>query len=191
MDRYKKNSILQAAKYSFIFVVIFWIIEAVQYVGIDLSTWGILPRSVNGLVGILTSPFIHGDWEHLIANTLPFFVLSTILLSFYKRNASMYFILLWITTGILTWIIGRGAWHIGASGVIYALASFLVFGGIASRNWKLILLSIIVAFMYSGLVWGVFPQDTRISWEGHLSGAISGLIWAYLCRKSLRVKSNF
>lgn len=191
MDRYKKNSILQAAKYSFIFVVIFWIIEAVQYVGIDLSTWGILPRSVNGLVGILTSPFIHGDWEHLIANTLPFFVLSTMLLSFYKRNASMYFILLWITTGILTWIIGRGAWHIGASGVIYALASFLVFGGIASRNWRLILLSIIVAFMYSGLVWGVFPQDTRISWEGHLSGAISGLIWAYLCRKSLRTKSNF
>ena len=101
----------------------------------------------------------------------------------------MYLILLWVTTGILTWIIGRPAWHIGASGIIYALASFLVFGGIMSQNVKLILLSVLVAFMYSGLVWGVFPQDEQVSWEGHLSGAISGILWAYLCRKSLRLKS--
>lgn len=191
MDRSKKNSLLQALKYSFVFVVIFWIIEVIQYLGYDLATWGILPRSVSGLMGILTSPFIHGDWEHLIANTIPFFVLSTMLLTFYKRNAGMYFFLLWITTGVFTWIIGRASWHIGASGVIYALAFFLVFGGIMSRNAKLILLSVLVVFMYSGMVWGVFPQDERISWEGHLSGAISGILWAYLCRKSLRLKSNF
>ncbi len=186
MDRYKRSSLLQALKYSFVFVVIFWIIEVVQYFGFDLSAWGILPRSVPGLIGILTSPFIHGNWEHLMANTLPFFVLCTMLLTFYKRNAVMYLVLLWLTTGILTWCIGRSSWHIGASGVIYALASFLVFGGIMSRNAKLILLSILVVFMYSGMVWGIFPQDERVSWEGHLSGAVSGILWAYLCRKSLR-----
>lgn len=191
MDRYKKNSLLQALKYSFVFIVIFWIIEGVQYLGFDLSAWGILPRSVPGLVGILTSPFIHGNWEHLMANTLPFFVLCAMLLTFYKRNAGMYLVLLWLTTGILTWCIGRSSWHIGASGVIYALASFLVFGGIMSRNAKLILLSVLVVFMYSGMVWGIFPQDGQISWEGHLSGAVSGILWAYLCRKSLRLKSNF
>lgn len=186
MDRYKKNSLLQALKYSFVFVLIFWIIEVVQHVGFDLSYWGILPRMQTGLVGILTSPFIHGSWEHLMANTLPFFVLCTMLLTFYKRNAVMYLLLLWVTTGILTWCIGRPAWHIGASGIIYALASFLVFGGIMSRNIKLILLSVLVVFMYSGMVWGIFPQDEQVSWEGHLSGAVSGIIWAYLCRKGLR-----
>lgn len=191
MDRYKRNRFLSALKYALLFVIVFWIIEIIQYLGLDLSSWGILPRSVHGLAGILTSPFIHGDWEHLMANTLPFFFLSVMLLTFYKRNASMYFILLWITTGVLTWIIGRSSWHIGASGVIYALAFFLVFGGIMSQNIKLILLSILVVFMYSGLVWGVFPQDERISWEGHLSGALSGILWAYLCRKSLRLKSNY
>lgn len=191
MDRYKKNDIYTALKSSFFLVCIFWIIEAIQWVGFDLGTFGILPRTSAGSIGILTSPFIHGNWQHLIANTVPFFVLSSFLLAFYKRKAFLYFCLLWITTGVFTWIIGRQAWHIGASGVIYALAAFLVFGGILSRNWKLIFISIIVGVLYSGLVWGVFPQDERTSWEGHLSGAISGILWAFLCRKGLRAKSNF
>lgn len=191
MDRYKKNSILQALKYSFILVLIFWIVEIIQYLRFDLSYLGIFPRSISGAIGIFTAPFIHGSWEHLIANTIPFFVLSSMLFVFYKRYAGLYFFLLWITTGILTWIIGRASWHIGASGIIYALTSFLVFGGIMSRNAKLILLSVLVVFLYSGMIWGIFPQDERVSWEGHLSGAVSGILWAYLCRKSLRLKSNF
>lgn len=191
MNSAKKNTALQALKYSFVFVLIFWVIELVQYIGFDLATYGILPRSKEGLIGILAAPFLHGDWQHLIGNTIPFFVLSFLLFAFYKRQAWGYFILLWLLTGLLTWCIGRSSWHIGASGVVYALASFLVFGGIASRNWLLILVSIVVVVAYSGLFWGIFPQDARISWEGHLSGALSGLILAILFRKKLQKKSSF
>lgn len=191
MDKLKRNSIVQALKYSCLFVAIFWLIELVQYIGFDLSQLGILPRSQSGLIGIITAPFIHGGWEHLIGNTIPFFVLSFLLFAFYKRKGWLYFILLWLVTGILTWIIGRTNWHIGASGIVYALASFLVFGGIASRNWLLILVSIVVVVLYSSLFWGIFPQDARISWEGHLSGALSGIIVAFFCRKSLRSTINY
>ncbi|MDL2214684.1 rhomboid family intramembrane serine protease [Dysgonomonas sp. OttesenSCG-928-M03] len=182
----KNNQIVSSLKYSFVFIVIFWIVEVIQILGFDFADYGILPRQTIGLTGIITSPFIHGDLQHLIANTIPFFVLSFLLFLFYKRRAGVFLVLIWLTTGILTWIIGRTAWHIGASGVIYGLASFLVFGGILSRNWKLIFVSILVLILYSSLVWGIFPGDARISWEGHLSGAISGLIWAVIYKKILR-----
>ncbi len=182
----KSNQIVSSLKYSFVFIVIFWIVEVIQILGFDFADYGILPRQTIGLTGIITSPFIHGDLQHLIANTIPFFVLSFLLFLFYKRRAGVFLVLIWLTTGILTWIIGRTAWHIGASGVIYGLASFLVFGGILSRNWKLILVSILVLILYSSLVWGIFPGDARISWEGHLSGAISGLVWAIIYKKILR-----
>lgn len=187
----KNNAVLTSLKYSFIFVVIFWIIQVIQYLGLNFASFGILPRTINGLLGIITAPFIHGDFEHLIANTLPFFILSFLLFLFYKKRASSFLLLIWITSGILIWIIGRSSWHIGASSVIYGLAAFLVFGGIMSRNWKLILLSIVIAVAYSGLVWGIFPQDPRISWEGHLSGALSGIFWAYAYRKTLRTSSDY
>jgi len=182
----KNNSIITSLKYSFTFIVIFWVIELIQYLGLDFASFGILPRQTSGLLGVLTSPFIHGDFQHLIANTVPFFVLSFLLFLFYKQRAFTFLVLIWLSTGILTWIIGRSAWHIGASGIIYGLASFLVLGGILSKNIKLILVSIVVLILYSGMAWGIFPGDARISWEGHLSGAISGIIWAYLYRKKLQ-----
>lgn len=182
----KRNPILTSLKYSFTFIVIFWIIELVQILGVDFASWGIYPRDTIGLTGILTAPFIHGDIQHLMANSLPFFVLSFFLFLFYKRKAVFFLVLIWLFTGILTWVIGRSAWHIGASGVIYGLASFLVFGGIISHNWKLILVSVLVIVLYSGMAWGIFPGDARISWEGHLSGAISGIILAFMFKKALR-----
>jgi membrane associated rhomboid family serine protease len=187
----KNNVVLSSLKYSFIFIVIFWIIQVIQYLGLNFATFGILPRTVNGLLGIITAPFIHGDFQHLIANTLPFFILSFLLFLFYKRRASSFLLLIWITSGLLTWIIGRSSWHIGASSVIYGMASFLVLGGIMSRNWKLILVSIVVAVAYYGLIWGIFPQDPSISWEGHLSGALAGLFWAYTYRRILRTSSDY
>lgn len=187
----KNNVVLSSLKYSFIFIVIFWIIQVIQYLGLNFATFGILPRTVNGLLGIITAPFIHGDFQHLIANTLPFFILSFLLFLFYKRRASSFLLLIWITSGLLTWIIGRSSWHIGASSVIYGMASFLVLGGIMSRNWKLILVSIVVAVAYYGLIWGIFPQDPSISWEGHLSGALAGLFWAYAYRRILRTSSDY
>lgn len=182
----KKDYIIMSLKLSLTFIIIFWIIEVVQLVGFDLSAFGILPRTEAGLLGILTSPFIHGGIQHLIANSAPFFLLSFLLFLFYKKKAFSVFILIWLTTGLLTWLIGRMAWHIGASGIIYGLASFLVFGGIFSCRWKLLVPAILVIALYSGLILGIFPNDPQISWEGHLSGAISGLVWAIAYRKSLR-----
>lgn len=177
----------KSVKYSFVFVVIFWVIHLFKHLtSINFSGLGILPRNVDGLWGVLTAPFIHGDFDHLIANTVPFFFLSCLLFFFYEKKASLYLILIWITAGLITWIIGRSASHIGASGVIYGLASFLVFGGIFSKNWKLILIAMLVAFIYSGLIFGIFPTEQAISWEGHLGGALAGLLWAFLCRKSLQ-----
>lgn len=182
----KNNPVLTSLKYSFIFIAIFWAVELIQFIGVDLVTWGIYPRSIAGLPGILTSPFLHGDFQHLIANTIPFFLLSFFLFLFYKKRAASFLILIWLMTGILTWLIGRSSWHIGASGVIYGLATFLVFGGILSRNWKLILVSIVVIVLYSGLAWGILPGDARISWEGHLSGAIAGILIAVMYKRVLR-----
>lgn len=183
----KSGKIKKAVEYSFAFVAIFWVIQVIKYLtGNTLAGLGILPRSVDGLLGILTAPLIHGNFEHLIANTLPFFFLSCLLFIFYEKKASLYLFMIWITTGIITWLIGRYASHIGASGIIYGLASFLVFGGILSKNWKLILVSILVVILYSGLIWGIFPTESHISWEGHLAGALSGLLWAFLFRKTLQ-----
>lgn len=187
----KKSPFLNSLKYSFIFVLVFWIISGLSYLGINFVQFGIYPRTLRGLVGIVTAPFVHGDLQHLMANTIPFFVLSFLLFFFYKRRAGTFLFLIWITSGLLTWCIGRESWHIGVSGVIYGLVTFLVVGGIMSRNWKLILLSIIVGVGYSGLIFGVFPQDTNISWEGHLSGAIAGIFWAYAYRKTLRTSIDY
>jgi len=178
------NLFRTSLKYALCIVLILWIIKCIEsLLGLNFYTFGIYPRSTDGLWGILTSPLIHGNFQHLIANTIPMLVLTTLLFLFYRKKAVFIFILLWITAGILTWIIGRPSWHIGISSVIYALASFLIFGGFFSKNFKLIIVSIIVIIAYSGLIFGVFPGEERVSWEGHLSGALGGLLWAYVFRK--------
>jgi Uncharacterized membrane protein (homolog of Drosophila rhomboid) len=190
-----KSSLKQAKKsirYSAFPVLIFWIISGFEYLTrINLNFLGIYPRQRAGLPGIITAPFIHADWEHLLANTLPFLILSTLLFFFYNKKAFSIYILIWLTGGILTWLIGRPAWHIGASILIYALAFFLFFGGIFSRKWQLITVSGIIGLFYGSMVWGIFPNDTGISWEGHLSGALSGTFWAYIFRKSLRKEKQY
>ena len=168
-------------------VLIFWVIKWVEYfLATSFYTLGIYPRTTQGLLGILTSPLIHGDFEHLIANSVPMLVLTTLLFFFYNKKGIGIFVLLWLTAGLFTWIIGRSSWHIGASSVIYAIASFLVFGGLFSGKVKLILVAIIVAVAYSGLIFGLLPVDGHVSWEGHLAGAVAGLFWAYVFRKSLK-----
>lgn len=178
-----KNSVA----FAFFIIFIMWIIKGIELLfDLNFYTFGIYPRSIDGLGGVITSPFLHGDFQHLMANTLPMLILSTLLFFFYGKKSIPVFIFLWLTSGIFTWLIGRSSWHIGASSLIYAMASFLIFGGFLSKNYKLILISIFVIIAYSGLIFGIFPTSGRISWEGHLSGALSGLLWAYMFRKSLR-----
>ncbi len=147
--------------------------------GVNLNTWGIYPRTLRGLVGVVTGPWIHGSLSHLYNNSLPLVILSAALFYFYRQVA--WKTLLWGTllTGLLTWGIGRPSYHIGASGVIYLLASFIFFKGVLSRHYRLVALSLIVVFLYGGMLWYIFPILDEISWEGHLAGALSGLVLAY------------
>ncbi len=161
--------------------------------GISFVAFGIKPLSFEGLSGILFSPLIHGDWDHLFANTVPILVLGTALFYFYKDISLKVFILIYLFTGAWVWIGGRDAWHIGASGVIYGLGSFLFFSGLLRNYIPLIAISLIVVFLYGSLAWGVIPikWDLPYSWESHLYGGISGLVLAIIYRKEGPLKPEY
>lgn len=161
-----------------------WLVKSIEWL-FDLSfrTYGVRPRSVEETHHIFLSPFIHKDWEHLWANTIPFFVLSWALFFFYRKIATKTLILLYLFSGLTLWFIGRNAFHIGMSGIIYSLATFLSISGLIKKNYRLTALSFIVIFLYGSLFWGLFPILDDVSWEGHLSGAIVGLILAITFRK--------
>ena len=149
----------------------------------DLSRLGIYPLSLKGLPGIILSPFIHDDFRHLLNNSLPLFLLSTALFYFYSEIALKIFANTFIITGILVWIGGREAWHIGASGLVYGLASFLFFSGILRKYFRLVALSLLMVFLYGEMVWGLFPGIYKnISWESHMLGFISGIFLAVIYR---------
>jgi len=167
------------------FVLTLWIVKWAEYkFGLDLALLGVRPHDISGLKGILFSPLIHGDTGHLFNNSIPLFVLSMALFYFYKPIAWRVLILSWILSGFSTWLIGReNTYHIGASGIIYALASFLFFSGVIRKHPKLMAISLIVTFLYGSMVWGIFPNEVRISWEGHLSGAVIGMVLAFVFRE--------
>lgn len=167
-----------------IFIFLTFILE--QGLDLDFHKGGILPRNTKYLSGIFTYIFIHADWGHLFNNLLSFIVLSSCLFYFYKEIAARALFLSFLLSGILLWLIGRDSFHIGASGLIYALAGFLFFSGIIRKHVPLIAISLIVTFLYGSMIWHVFPWKAAdpISWEGHLSGAISGLVLSLFYRKA-------
>lgn len=154
---------------------------------IDLSKWGLIPHSTKGLIGILTMPFLHGDWEHLFANIPAVLVLGTALYYCYPTIANRVMLISWIASGLLTWCIGLpGSIHVGASALIYSLNLFLIVSGFIRGNRMLIVISLIMVFLYGGFLWGMIPalaKPQNISWEGHLSGAIVGILLALIFRK--------
>ncbi len=167
-----------------LFVVGFWLVKIIEIsTGLNFVVYGIFPRSIDGLAGLLFSPFIHSDFSHLISNSLPFFILGFMLVYFYRRIAYRIFIILYFFSGISVWLFGREAWHIGASGVVYAMAAFHFVSGIIRSDVRLLTLSVVVVFLYGGLVWGLLPIRPEISWEGHLSGAIAGILLALYYRR--------
>lgn len=175
-----------------VFVLLLWIVKIIEQTsGLSFVEFGIYPRHINGLQGVLFSPFIHSDFSHLISNSLPFFILGFMLIYFYRRISYRIFFLLYILSGISTWFMGREAWHIGASGVVYALAAFHFVSGIIRSDVRLLTLSAIVVFLYGGLVWGLLPIRPEISWEGHLSGAIFGVAMAFYYRKYIVRREKF
>lgn len=170
------------------FLCLLWLILFLD-ITIDLQLYklGVYPLKLKGLFGVFFSPFIHSSAKHLFSNTLPLLVLMWCLFYFYNEIAYKTFLFLWLLSGLFTWIIAREAWHIGASGVVYSLSFFLFFSGIFRRHIPLIAISLIVAFLYGSNVWNMLPWsmylDAKVSWEGHLSGGISGFIIALIFRK--------
>lgn len=143
----------------------------------------ILPRDFNHLPGVITTVFMHGDIEHLCSNILPLSVCLAGLFYFYKEIALKVTIFCHLITGILIWIFARPAYHIGASGLAYALVFFILASALIRKNRRLMILAFIVLVFQNGLIWGVFPQENRISWESHLMGSIVGAFLAFLFRK--------
>ena len=169
--------------YPLLFVLVLWIVYWFEArFNINFNPYGIYPRTVSGLRGIIFSPFIHGSLKHLFNNSVPLFVLTAALFYFYRDIRWKVLLLGLLFTGIATWAIGRPSLHIGASGVVYLLASFLFFKGIFSKQYQLTALALAVVFLYGGMLWYVFPVNPEISWEGHLSGFFVGFVFAFLFR---------
>lgn len=167
-----------------LFLLAFWLVYLVETtLGAEFAVYGIFPLRLEGLKGILFSPFIHSGYKHLAANSIPFFVLSLALFYFYRNLSYRIFILIYFLSGLCVWLGGRDAWHIGASGIIYGLASFLFFSGVFRSDVKLLTIAIIVVFLYGSMFWGIFPMKPGVSWESHLWGGASGFLLSIYYRK--------
>jgi len=165
-------------------LVVIWGVYFIEInYGFNFNKYGIYPKTLKGLRGILFSPFIHGSVSHIFNNSIPLAVMLGSLYFFYKKIATKVLVIGILLTGFLTWTFARPAYHIGASGVVYFLVSFVFFSGIIRKQYRLIALSLAVVFLYGSMIWYVFPVEDSISWEGHLSGFLVGLIFAYIFRK--------
>ena len=158
---------------------VYWIDD--QF-GLDLRRFGNRPLRREGLVGILTMPFLHGDFQHLWGNTVSFFSLCAMLVYFYRNLGLKVLAWSWFGSGVLLWMSGASGNHIGLSGVVYALAAFLFLSGIVRRHPRLLRVALVVVFLYGSIVWGVFPIEAGVSWQGHLSGASLGALLAVMWR---------
>lgn len=168
-----------------VLVILIWAIFLVEYTfSLDFSKFGVVPRTIFGLRGIVLSPFIHGNIFHILSNTLPLLILGGLLFYFYRDKAYYVLFLSIVLSGIGTWLIGRGnTAHIGISGVIYSFATFIVFAGFYKKRILSILISVAVIILYGGLIWGLLPGRVNVSFEGHIAGAASGFFLAWILYK--------
>ena len=188
-ERLQKKRIWLATIPALVMCALIWLIFLIdfsQVLRFNFSLLGIYPRQWIGLSGVVFSPFVHGSFSHLISNTVPLLILITLLFYFYNQIAFKSLVYLWLLSGFFTWIIGRNSYHVGASGLIFALVFFLFFSGLFRKYIPLVAVSMVVAFAYGSTVWSIFPIteyiDVSLSWEGHLSGAIAGFIVALIFR---------
>ncbi len=165
------------------FVALLWLIKIVETVlGAYFGRYGIYPGQLSGLTGILWSPLIHSSFTHLIANTAPLLVLGTALLYGYPKSARIVIPVVYLGTGLAVWLFARQAYHIGVSGLTFGLMFFVFVIGALRWDKRAITLSMVVFFLYGGMIWGVFPTKPDISFESHFFGALIGTILAVLLR---------
>ncbi len=187
MNIEKKRLLYNAFYPSFVVFIVLGVKVLETLMNIDLSSYGLQPRVVRGLQGIAWSPLLHGDWNHLYSNIIPLWFLTYGLFYYYRDKAFFIFGILYLTSGLLTWVFAQGdATHIGASGLVYALVAFHFVAGVLKMELSYLAYSLVVVFLYGSLVWGVFPElfpEKNISWEGHLMGFVSGVFAAIYFRK--------
>ncbi len=186
--KYSKRVLLVPAIAVFTIWFVYWVELTFDY---NFARYGILPQKLIGLRGVLFSPFIHSSTTHLFNNSVPLAVLSASLFFFYKEVAIKVLLFGTLLTGLLTWSFARESYHIGASGTVYMLFSFIFFSGILRKHYRLVALSLIVVFLYGSMIWYVFPIKERISWEGHLSGFLVGLLLTYIYKSKGPQKQEY
>lgn len=166
------------------FIIFIWLIYFSQITyNIPFAQYGILPRTVRGISGILSAPLIHADLSHIISNTPVLLILSVTVIYFYPQSSLKVLGAIYLLTGIFVWIFARQVYHIGASGIVYGLLGFLFFSGVFRRDNRSIAIALLITFLYGGLIWGVLPGAREISWESHLFGGVSGILIAFLFRR--------
>src|ERR1017187_5687421 len=173
-----------AVKMALGFVALIWLIQLLNW-ALDLgpADFGVRPRQLAGLPGILFAPLVHGGFAHLIANSLPLLVLGTAMLYLYPSAALRVLPAVYLGTGVAVWLFARGSAHVGASGLIYGLVSYIFVAGLIRRDRRAIAASLLVSFLYGTLAWGVLPIQPGISWETHLAAALIGLALAIALRR--------
>ena len=173
-----------ALKISLVAIGVLWTIFIFDTAfGLHLVRFGLRPGSTPGLMGIITAPLLHANVQHILSNTFPLFLSLTAILYLYPRASVRVIPLIWLGSGALTWFIGRPTVHIGASGMIYGLLAFVFVSGIMRRDMRSVSVSLLIAFLYGSMVWGVLPIRPHMSWEMHLSGAVLGVLLAFVFRK--------
>ena len=165
------------------FALLLWAVKLVEYFGVlDFTRFGIYPRRADGLAGVLFSPFIHGSFVHLFANTTPIIVIGTMLLYGYPRATKVLLPIVYLGSGVAVWLFAREAYHIGASGLAFGMLFFVLTVGILRWDRRAIALSLVVFFLYGGMIWGVLPVARDVSFESHMSGALIGIVLAFLLK---------
>jgi membrane associated rhomboid family serine protease len=184
-----RSSFRLALRITLVFVGILWTVFIIDAAfGLRLGRFGLRPGSVIGLIGIATAPLLHGSFQHLLSNTLPMLVSLAATLYLYPASSVRVVPLVWLGSGAVAWFIGQSpSLHIGASGLIYGLLAYVFMGGLLRRDMRSVSVSLLVGFLYGSMVWGVLPIRPNMSWEMHLSGAMTGLLLAVLYRRWDRV----
>jgi membrane associated rhomboid family serine protease len=170
-----------AVKLSLGFVALLWLIPTLGW-GLELERFGVRPREWIGLPGILVAPMLHAGFIHLIANSLPLLVLGTVMLQLYATAAFRVLPAVYFGPGVAVWLFAREGVHVGASGLVYGLVSYIFVAGLIRRDRRAVAASLLVAFMYGTLVWGVLPIRVGVSWETHLAAALIGVSMAIMLR---------
>ena len=178
-----RSSFRLATRFALAFVALIWFIALLNWgLELGLERFGVRPRQLAGLTGILFAPLLHGGLSHLISNSVPLLLLITMMLHLYPNSALKVMPAVYLGPGIAVWLFGRASDHIGASGLVYGLVAYIFFGGLIRRDTRAIGASLLVSFLYGTLVWGVLPIQPGISWETHLAAGLIGAALAIALR---------